>query len=88
MEVEVFRISPTPGNTYMTATYTRRTGIWPNEQFYTTNPLKYVGKHLRHEKAGYGDNANHWDVFEGGVVEYTYEGTTCFKEVKTQTKSS
>ena len=80
---EVFRISPELGKCYETAEYTSRTGHYPNERYFTTNPVVYVGEFQRHVSSGYRDNASHADIFllEGKevIVHYTYEGTTCFR---------
>ena len=83
---EVFRISPEKGKYYEYAEYTERIGVWPNVHYFTTNPLTYVGKHIQHWQEGGGDGADHWDIFENVEgkevrIDYTYEGTTSFKEV-------
>lgn len=80
----VFRLTPEIGKCYETVIYTRREGKWPNEKYYTTLPLTYVGEFMYHSSTGYRDNASHQDTFnhngEKVVVRYTYEGTTCFRE--------
>ena len=89
-EVEVYRISPDIGKYYETAEFTRKTGKYKlnNEQYFTKKDnIKYVGKSIQHNFSGFGDNAEHWEIFENDnglliKVEYTYEGTTCFKEVE------
>ena len=85
-KVQVYRLTPQEGKYYMTTTWTEREGKYPNEKYYTTNELKYVGKFLRHESYGYRDNALHKDIFDNNGVEneviYTYEGTTSFLEIK------
>ena len=92
IEYEVYRISPIGGSYYYTATYTRKTGRWEdkNERYYTTRPLLYVGKHLRHIQEGYGDWAFHRDIFQienvEKTVDYTYEGTTSFVEITEKEK--
>ena len=84
-ETEVFRLSPEKDKYYDTCTYTRRTGKYPNEKYYSTNKRRYVGKFIRHVSYGYHDNATHIDIFDNDGIEeqvyYTYEGTTCFIEV-------
>jgi hypothetical protein len=83
-ETEVYRISPQKGKCYYTAEWTKRVGRWPNEKYFTTNPLTYVGEYLRTERYGMGDGGRAIDFFllnEKEVqVEYTYEGTTSFVE--------
>jgi len=81
METEVYRLTPEEGKYYEYAECTRKAGKYPNERYYTTKPLQYVGKFIKHNSVGYGDNADHWATFENGVVHYSYEGNTCFKEV-------
>ncbi len=82
--IEVFRISPEVGKKYETATYTLCKGSWPNCKYYT-NKVEYVGEFISHGSEGYRDNAIHWDIFllndKKHCVYYTYEGTTCFREV-------
>lgn len=81
-EVQVFRLTLITGTYYKTAEYTRKEGIWPNETYYTTNELRYVGKFINHVEIGYGDGATHFDIFDNDGEEirvyYSYEGTTCF----------
>lgn len=86
MEIEVYRLTPEEGKCYEYAECTRKEGSWPNEQYYTTNSLIYVGKFIRHESKGYRDNAEHWDVFENGIVTYSYSGNTCFRVHHTSDK--
>ena len=82
--IEVFRISPIVGKKYETATYTSCTGTWPHQKYYATN-VTYVGEFISHGSEGSRDNAIHWDTFlldgKYNQVFYTYEGTTCFREV-------
>jgi len=80
METEVYRLTPEQGKCYEYAECTRKEGRWPNERYYTTHPLKLVGKFIKHESIGYHDNAQHWDIFEYGTVHYSYSGDTCFRE--------
>lgn len=79
MEIEIFRLTPEEGEYYEYAECTRKEGKWPKERYYTTNELIYVGKFIRHESIGCRDNAEHWDIFEHGVVTYSYSGNTCFR---------
>ena len=79
METEVYRLTPEEGECYEYAECTRKEGRYPNERYYTTNSLIYVGHFIRHESRGYRDNAEHWDVFENGIVTYSYSGNTCFR---------
>jgi len=91
-EKEVYRISPEIGKYYVTTFYTRKTGSYlqKNEKYYTTNELIYVGKCIKHGSEGYGDNAEHWEIFENDegkkeIIEYDYEGKRVFKEIKLDT---
>jgi hypothetical protein len=85
-EIEVFRLTPEKDKYYQTTTYTHIIGQFPNQKYYTTNNLRYVGNFIRHESCGYHDNSIHWDIFDNNgieeIVKYTYEGTTCFIEVQ------
>jgi len=83
METQVYRMELIPGVCYETATYTRRKG---NETYYTTHPLEYVGEFSHISRTGYGDGGRvfaHF-VLDGvsKVVEFNYEGTTCFVKVE------
>lgn len=99
-EVEVFRLTPELGKCYSTAEYTRKTGIYyndevhigPDSQFFTTKPLRYVGRFLRTERYGSGDGRTTTSFFDdnGTInrVDYTYEGTTSFVEAPCQEPSN
>ncbi len=81
-ECEVFRMTPEEGKYYKTTTYTRKN----NNKYYSTNELRYVGQYIRHASCGVRDSAEHYAIFDNNGLEeyvhYTYEGTTCFIEVK------
>ena len=83
-EVEVFRITPMHDRLYETATYTRKTGEWTSEKYFTTHTPRFVGKFVKHCQIGYGDGAIHYDIFEKDGhkvrVDYSYDGTTCYRE--------
>ena len=83
-QTEVFRITPIPDKLYETALYTRKTGEWPNEKYFTTFTPRFVGKFIKHCQIGQGDGAIHYDIFEKEGrkirIDYTYEGTTCYRE--------
>ena len=87
-EIEVFRISPEPGYYYETTEFTRSQGSFQekNERFYTTNPMRYVGKFVKHLCFGYGDGATHIDIFDDNGKEiqvyYSYDCTTSFRKVE------
>ncbi len=70
---------------YEFAKYTRKSGRWPNEKYYTTRPMQYVGKYVRSERWGNGDDGGGADVFNnnGTEVKITldYEGTISYREV-------
>jgi len=85
-EFEVFRITPTIGRRYEHAECTRQEGRWPNQRYYTKTPPKYVGEFIKCDQGGYGDGSWRTDYFrqmDGTMVSvpYTYEGTTCFREI-------
>jgi len=88
--VEVFRvISFDPTKTYQFAFYTFRQGVWPNEKYFTTEPLKFLGNYIRSERwGGTGDGSSGAEIFnDNGVINrvvYDYEGRTCFREVDLQ----
>lgn len=81
--IEVFRMVPVEGKYYKTAKYTEKR----NNKYYTTNNLEYLGKYIKHVAGGgYGDNQEHYALFEKDGVEnylkYDYDGMTCFVEVE------
>ena len=91
--IEVFRLdsnSAPPNNFdknqyYAFALRTSIEGSWPNEKYYTTNPLQYLGKHVRSEEWGFGEGHGGAETFDDNGKEtrivYDYEGRTCFKIV-------
>ncbi len=87
-KVEVFRtVEFVPGKEYEFALYTTREGNWPNERYFTTNPLKYLGKYMYSKRfGGFGDGSRGSEHFiKDGLkveVEYDYEGKTCFREAQ------
>jgi len=81
---EVFRRTTFDENKcYEFALYTMKEGKWPNEKYYTTNPLQYVGRHINTERVGIDEDGT--EIFDdnGNInrVELDYEGKTCFREV-------
>ena len=86
VDVEVFRlIKFDTSKCYEFALKTKTVGRYPNEKYYTTNPLKYLGKYTHSEEWGYGDGHGGAENFnDNGVkhrIVYDYEGKTCFREV-------
>lgn len=86
-EFEVFRITPEVNEKcYEYAESTRKEGRWPNERRFTNVKPQYVGRLIKFETGGYGDNGWRRDYFQDDtgkehVVNYSYEGNTCFREV-------
>lgn len=83
MEKEVFRICNFEKNVnYAFALKTRTEGSWPNQRYYTTHVLQYVGKHVNSARWGYRDNGGGSETFDNNGVKteivYDYEGNTCF----------
>lgn len=86
-EIEVFRLTPELGKYYETALLTRREGRFPDEKYYTIHTPQYVGKFMIQMRSGYGDGVQVVDIFENEKgekvnVNYTYEGTTAYREVE------
>ena len=81
-EVEVFKTLTFDINKcYAFALSTRQAGLWPTARFFTTNPLRDLGKYISSERWGSGDGAGGAENFEKGRIEYDYAGTTSFVEV-------
>lgn len=85
-EIEVFRITPEIGKCYEHVEATREQGRWPNERYFTTNTPRYVGRFIKQVQKGFGDNSSIRDYFQDNngneqIVDYSYEGKTCFREV-------
>jgi hypothetical protein len=88
-EVEVFRIINFDKTIeYGYAYYTKKEGRYPNEKYYTTNEIKYAGKHKESVTLGnFGDGHGGYEVFinnkgEKTIVNYDYEGKLCFISYK------
>lgn len=82
-EVEVYRLTSFSSDLrYEFAMKTRTEGKYPNEKYYTTNVLQYLGNHVSSEAWGYGGAENFID--ESGKqtkIIYDYEGLTCFRTI-------
>jgi hypothetical protein len=83
-EYEVFRITPEIGE--ICYEYAECTHSDTNERKFTNVKPLYVGRLIKIETGGYGDNGWRIDHFkdnngEEHIVNYNYEGTTCFREV-------
>ena len=86
-EIEVYRLTKFDKEVhYAFAMRTRKEGRYPNEVYYTTNPLMYVGKYIESERWGWGDGSGGAEYFDNNGkqerIEYDYEGNTCFVPVK------
>ena len=87
-ETEVFRWTTfDPNKCYGFALYTRTTGNYPNQQYYTTKDIKYLGKWKKSERWGQGDGGGGAEIFEKDTIEYDYAGKTCFVELPCQSIS-
>jgi len=81
MEVEVFRLTTFEKDVnYAAALKTKTEGSYPNEKYYTTNELHFVGKH----KYSRCDNSCRLETFDNNgkiteIVDYT--GNICFVNV-------
>jgi hypothetical protein len=82
--IEVFRIQPEVGEKcyeHAEATY-----VQDFTRYFTTNPPRYVGRFMKQVRWGFGDSGGARDYFvdnygETQIVEYSYLGNTCFREV-------
>ena len=82
---EVYRTKPIVGKLYYHAEYDNSEGRYPNTRYFVDkNKLKFVGEYVKHMSYGYGDGSRHYGHFlldsKEVIVEYSYEGRTCFKE--------
>jgi hypothetical protein len=89
MEREVFRLLRfEKDKEYETTTYTRQERE-PKKRtrYFSMLSTTYVGKWVRTERTGYGDGGRVFEIFDDNgrqvIVEYNYEGTTCFVEAET-----
>jgi hypothetical protein len=68
-----------PAKNYYSTLYTKKEGTYPDERYFTTNKLKFVGKFLRETReGGYGDGGRCTYHFTCGSVKLDYGGKTCF----------
>jgi hypothetical protein len=88
-ETQVFRLEEFDKNKcYGFALSTRFTGSHSrsNQEYFTTNPIQYLGKWLSKERWGQMDGAGGAENFEKGHrIVYDYHGKTCFVELDCQT---
>jgi hypothetical protein len=88
-ETQIYRLIPVVGRSYKTAVATRKVWdfIYDTWIYYTTQPLRFLGRFTRSESHGYGDGKTYAEFFDlsGQEVrlEYDYEGNTCLVEVET-----
>lgn len=87
-EIQVFHgIRPTVGVHYGTAFYTKRIGLKkpPYSLYYTTNPIRYLGKYVRSTTTGNCDGTILKEYYNNNGVEielvYDYAGYTCLLEM-------
>ena len=83
-EVEVIR-SPQEGRYYCVTTYTYKTGDnYEDARYFSTNPLRYLGKYIGSRSEGWGVNMKEWSHFineEGAKLILTHCETTAFYRV-------
>jgi hypothetical protein len=86
--IEVFRIQPEVGEKcYEHAEATYGYTLHPSHtRYFTSNSPRYVGRFIKQVRWGIGDSGGARDYFmdnygETQIVEYSYLGNTCFREV-------
>lgn len=85
VEQQVFRsLKFDTAKCYGFAFYSKRKGTWPDEIYYTKNPIEYLGRWISSDTWGYGDQSGGAENFEHKRIVYDYEGKTCFVEVSKQ----
>lgn len=85
--MEVFRLTSFDKNKYYQfALKTKTIGVFPNEKYYTTHDLQYLGRYTHSERWGFGDDSSGAEYFDdnGTInrIEYDYGGRTCFRELQ------
>ena len=85
-EIEVFRLCTFDTNKfYEFALKTRTEGKYPNQKYYSTNSLQYLGRYTHSERWGFHDGSGGAENFENNgekiKIVYDYHGDTCFREV-------
>ena len=87
IETEVFHLTEIDKTKYYSfALKTKTVGEYPNQRYYTTNPLQYLGRYIYSEEwerlgEWYAAAENFDDNGKKNRVVYDYEGNTCFVEV-------
>ena len=82
-ETQIFRLIPVVGRSYKSAVATRKVwdSIYEPWLYYTTQPLRFMGRFVRSESSGSGDGKTYAEFFDlsGQEVrlDYDYEETTC-----------
>ena len=93
IETEVFHLTEIDKTKYYSfALKTKTVGEYPNQRYYTTNPLQYLGRYIYSEEwerlgEWYAAAENFDDNGKKNRVVYDYEGNTCFVEVDPLDKS-
>lgn len=86
-KIEVFRLTAfDTSKCYELASEIVTESKWPNQKYYTTKPLKYLGAYIFSERWGHGDSrggAENFKDSDGNIqrIVYDYDGRTCFREV-------
>jgi hypothetical protein len=82
-EIELFRVPLEIGKCYEYAESTRSEGIfYSDKRYYTTNPLRYVGRFLGYSFDRNSVDAAIFDLYgEQRVVNFSHTGDTFFNEV-------
>ena len=93
VETEVFHLTEIDKTKYYSfALKTKTVGEYPNQRYFTTNPLQYLGRYIYSEEwewsgEWYSVAENFDDNGQKNRVVYDYEGNTCFVEVDPLDKS-
>ena len=84
-ETQIFRLIPVVGRSYKSAVATRKAwdSIYETWLYYTTQPLKHMGRFVRSESYGSGDGKTYTEFFDlsGQEVrlDYDYDRITCLE---------
>jgi len=85
VEQQVFRsIQLDPSKFYGFAFYSNKKGTWPNETYWTEEPIEYLGRWISSDRWGSRDQSGGAENFEHKRIVYDYEGKTSFVEMSEQ----